>query len=110
MYFHEDIKMKLSTRHSSTGRVITIEADEELDLKSHGVFVDACQLAEQPDHSAIDVDLIKTRNIRGSGVAMLLMLRKLTGWEGSRIRLLNCHPEIRSQLMRSQLGQQFQVM
>ena len=102
--------MKLSTRHTSTGRVISIETDEELDLKSHGVFVDACRLAEQPEHSTIDVDLMRTRSIRGSGVAMLLMLSELTGWKSSRIRLLNCHPDIRNQLMRSQVGQQFQVV
>jgi anti-anti-sigma regulatory factor len=102
--------MKLSTRHTSTGRVITIEADEELDLKSHGLFVDACRLAEPPEHCTIDVDLVCTRSIRSSGVAMLLMLRELTGWERGRIRLLNCHPDIRSQLMRSQLEQHFQVV
>lgn len=102
--------MKLTTRHTSSGRVITIETDEELDLKSHGVFVDACRLAEHAEHSAIDVDLIRTRNIRASGVAMLLMLGELTGWESPRLRLLNCKPDIRNQLLRSQLAQQFQVV
>jgi hypothetical protein len=102
--------MKLSTRHTSTGRVISIETDKELDLKSHGVFVEACRLGEHPEHSRIDVDLMRTRNIRGSGVAMLLMLRELTGWESSRIRLLNCKAEIRNQLMKSTVGQQFQVV
>ncbi len=102
--------MKISSSYSSAGRVISIETDEELDLTSHGVFVDACRLAEYPDCSSIDVNLIKTRNIRASGVAMLLMLRELTGWECSRIRLLNCHPEIRKKLMGSQVGQQLQVV
>lgn len=102
--------MKLSSRYFPTGRVIFIETDEELDLTSHSIFVDACRLAKHPEHSAIDVNLMKTRTIRASGVAMLLMLRKLTGWERSRIRLLNCNPEILKQLMRSRLAQQFQVM
>lgn len=102
--------MKLSTRHTSTGRVITIEADEELDLKSHGVFVDACRLTEQPEHSTIDVDLMRTRTIRASGVAMLLMLRELTGWESPRIRLLNCNLDIRNQLVTSKVGHQFQIV
>jgi HptB-dependent secretion and biofilm anti anti-sigma factor len=101
--------MKLSTNHSSTGRVISIETDEELDLKAHSVFVDACRLAGHPGHSAIDVNLMKTRNMRPSGIAMLLMLRELTGWESSRIRLLNCKPDIRKQLMTSKVAQQFQV-
>jgi hypothetical protein len=106
----EEITMKLSTQHTSTGQVISIETDKELDLKSHSVFVDACRLAEHPEHSRIDVDLMRTRNIRGSGVAMLLMLRELTGWDSSRIRLLNCTAEIRNQLMKSTVGQQFQMV
>jgi hypothetical protein len=102
--------MKLSTIHTSTGNVITIETDEELDLKSHGVFVDACRLARYPDQTHIDVNLGKTRNIRGSGIAMLLMLRELTGWERSRIRLVNCSPEIRGQLSTGNVGKQLQVI
>ena len=42
MNLHEYIKVKLSTRHASTGRVISSETDEELGLESHSVFVDAC--------------------------------------------------------------------
>jgi anti-anti-sigma regulatory factor len=107
---YERTTMKLSTRRASTGRVISIETDEELDLKSHGVFVDACRLSEHPEHSTINVDLVKTRSLRDSGVAMLLMLRELTGPERPRIRLLNCNPDIRNQLLKSKLGQQFQVV
>lgn len=102
--------MKLSSSYFSTGRVISIETDEELDLTSHSVFVDACRLAEYPKHTTINVDLTRTRTIRASGVAMLLMLHKLPGWDGTRIRLLNCNQEIRRQLMTSQVGQQFRVV
>jgi len=102
--------MKLSTSNSTTGRVIAIETDAELDLKAHGIFVDACRLAEYPEHNTIDVDLRRTRTIRASGMAMLLMLRELTGREGPHIRLRNCNPEIRSQLMKSIVSQQLQVM
>jgi hypothetical protein len=102
--------MKLSSSYFPSGRVISIETDEELDLRAHSVFADACRLAECPAHSTIDVDLMRTRTIRASGVAMLLMLRKLTGWERGRIRLLNCNPEIRKQLLTSQVGQQFQMV
>jgi hypothetical protein len=102
--------MKLTTSHTSIGRVISIETDEELDLKSHGVFVDACRLAGHPEQSTIDVNLMKTRKIRGSGVDMLLMLRELTGFESNRIRLINCNPEIRNQLITSKVGQHFQVV
>jgi hypothetical protein len=66
--------------------------------------------AEYREHGTIDVNLRRTRTIRTSGMAMLLMLQRLTGWESSRIRLLNCNPEIRKQLKRSPVGQQFQVV
>ena len=102
--------MKLSTSNSSTGKVISIETDQELDLKAHGVFVDACRLAEHPEHNTIDVDLRKTRKIRTSGMAMLLMLRELTDREGPHIRLRNCNPDIRKQLMKSIVSQQLQVV
>ena len=102
--------MKLSTRNSANGRVISIEADAELDLKAHGVFVDACRRAEYPEHNTIDVDLRRTRKIRASGMAMLLMLRELTGREGPRIRVRNSNPDIRKQLMKSIVSQQLQVV
>ena len=102
--------MKLSTSHTSIGRVITIDTDEELDLQSHGVFVDACKLAEHSEQSTIDVNLMKTRNIRCSGLAMLLMLRELTDSEINRIRLVNYNSDIRNQLMTSKVGQEFQLV
>jgi len=102
--------MKLTTSHTSIGRVISIETDEELDLKSQGVFVDACRLAEDSEHNIIDVDLRRTQKIRASGVAMLLMLRELTGWEAPRIRLRNSNPDIRKQLMKSIVSQQLQIV
>ncbi|MGB7930821.1 MAG: hypothetical protein WCH04_01115 [Gammaproteobacteria bacterium] len=102
--------MKLSTNHTSIGRVITIEVDEVLDLQSHGIFVDACKLAEHHDQNTIDVNLRNTRNIRDSGLAMLLMLREITGCESDSIRLVNFSPEIRGQLITSKVGKQFHIV
>ena len=101
--------MKLSTIHTSHGRVISIETDEHLDLRAEGVFRHACQLAEDPDLGAIEVNLEKTRRIRGSGVAMLNMLRERTSLEKNPIRLVNCSPEIRRQLLTCNVGRQFHV-
>jgi len=53
---------------------------------------------------------MKTRKIRGSGVDMLLMLHELTCCESNRIRLINCNPDIRNQLITSKVGQHFQVV
>jgi anti-anti-sigma regulatory factor len=101
--------MKLATMHTSTGSVITIETDEELDLRSHGVFVHACKLAEHPDAKLIEVNLGKTRSIRDSGLAMLLMLCEQTGWESDRVRVINCSPEIRRRLVANSTVTRFSI-
>ena len=103
--------MKLATKHTPVGAVITIEIDENLDLTSNGVFVDASRLAEHAGVGSIEVDLAKTRTMRDSGLAMLLMLNKLTDRNRNRnpIRLVNCSPQIRSRLAASSLATQFRI-
>lgn len=101
--------MKLATIHTPVGKVIIIETDETLDLTSNGVFLDASRLAEHPDISSIEVDLAKTLTIRDSGLAMLLMLRKLTDSNRNRIRLVNCGSLIRSRLATINMARQFQI-
>jgi anti-anti-sigma regulatory factor len=101
--------MKLATKHTPIGKVISIETDENLDLTSNGVFVDASRLAEHADVRSIEVDLGKTRTMRDSGLAMLLMLSKLTDRNRNPIRLVNCRPEIRRRLTASSVAAQFQI-
>jgi hypothetical protein len=96
--------MKLSTIHTPLGTVIRIETDESLDLRAQAVFQRACRLAEHPDLHIIEVNLGKTRDIRGSGVAMLKMLRERTDPDRHLIRLVNCRPEIRQQLVTCSVG------
>ena len=57
----------------------------------------------------IAVDLAHTRQIRDSGLAMLLMLHRRAGLPRGQIRLLNCRPEVRSRLRESGLGGHFAV-
>jgi anti-anti-sigma regulatory factor len=102
--------MKLSSMYTLLGRVVTIEADEDLDLRSHGTFLYACRLAQDADLWAIEVNLRKTRTVRDSGLAMLLMLRRRIGPEGNRIRLVNSNPDIRSRLLSSGVGAKFQIV
>ena len=102
--------MKLSTIRTTLGTVISIETDESLDLRAQGVFQRACRLAEQPDLNSIEVNLGNTRNLRGSGVALLKMLCEHTTPDKHHIRLVNCRPEIRHQLVSSSMGKHFQVM
>jgi ABC-type transporter Mla MlaB component len=101
--------MKLAAVNTTDGRVIRIEADEHLDLSVHGVFVHACKLAEYPNLRAIEVNLGRTRHIRDSGLAMLLMLREGAGHFGKNIKLFNCSPEIRNRLQESRVLTGFQI-
>jgi anti-anti-sigma regulatory factor len=102
--------MKLADMSTSDGRVIIIETDERLDLCAHGVFVQACKLAEYPNIRAILVNLGKTRHILDSGLAMLLMLRDHVGHFGQCIKLFNCSPEIRNRLLESHVMTAFQIV
>ena len=101
--------MKLATKHTPVGAVITIEIDENLDLTSHGVFSDASRLAGHADVRSIEVDLGKTRTVRDSGLAMLLMLSKLTDHNRNPIRLINCRPEISNRLTASGEATRFRI-
>ena len=101
--------MKIAILHTSIGMVISIETDKNLDLTSNGVFVHASRLAKHGNVKSIEVNLGKTRPIRDSGLAMLLMLRELTEAQRNRIRLVNCSPDIRDVLTASRVGVQFQV-
>lgn len=102
--------MKLATINTSDGRVILIETDRRLDLSVHGVFVQACKLAEYPNLRGIEVNLGKTRKILDSGLAMLLMMRDHIGHFGHNIKLYNCTPEIRSRLLESRVMTEFRIV
>lgn len=102
--------MKLSALQTPAGRLIRTEADEVLDLRADGMLEDACRLAAYPDLSAIEVNLGRTRHIRGSGVKMLLMLHRRGSGLSKRVRLVNCREQIRRQLMESSVAGEFQVV
>ena len=94
---------------SADGRVISIEVDERLDLSLHSTIVQACELAATPGLRAIEVNVGKTRYIQDSGLAMLLMLRQCAGRLKNRIRVVNCSPEMKAQLMARSMHMQFRL-
>jgi anti-anti-sigma regulatory factor len=93
----------------SPGQPMTIEANEELDLRSTRVFAYACTLARTLGRCGVRVDLGRTRDIRGSGLALLVMLRQRLGGSSHAVRLVNCSPELRRVLAESSVGMQFQL-
>jgi hypothetical protein len=77
------------------GRVIAIDVDESLDLRVHSLFVQACELVAGSESGAIEVNVANTRQVRDSGLAMLMMLGQRAAGLAGGVRLVNCAPELR---------------
>ena len=90
-------------------RTIKISADECLDWKSYNLFYETAFKCCHRLIKKMEIDLCKTRIIRRSGLAMLLMLIKESGLSSEAIALVNCKPEIRSQLANCSFSRRFQL-
>jgi anti-anti-sigma regulatory factor len=66
-------------------------------------------LAGMPGRGGVRVALGRTPGIRGSGLALLLMLRQRLGGSGHAVRLVNCNPQVRRVLAESSIAMQFQL-
>ena len=100
--------MSMATTNVASGNVITIETGIVLDLQAFKAVLSASRFAETSDATAIDVNLAKTLHIRDSGVAMLLLLRKLTRWT-CPVRLINWDPVIHHRLTTILIGTKIQI-
>jgi anti-anti-sigma regulatory factor len=95
----------VSTITTPAGKVIAIRLDESLDVRVHRLFVKACELAAADgSRASIEVNCAETRTVRDSGLAMLMMLRETTGRRGVSMQLVNCSPQLKSQLLAARLG------
>ena len=90
-------------------RMLRIEADEYLDWRSYHIFYEAAFRCSHRLIKAMEIDLSKTRVITRSGLSMLLMLIKESGLSSDAIVLMNCQPEIRSQLASCSFSRRFQL-
>ncbi len=82
---------------------VMIQADEILDRSARDAFIKAGRQANQSDVQAIIVDLAATRWIRASGVGMLLMLSGMGKRLNFQVLLVNCNPQVKSELASSRL-------
>jgi len=79
-------------------RTLKVRTDECLDWRSYDLFDAAALNCSQRSIRNMQIDLRHTRSIRHSGLTMLLQLIKQSGLPGDNIAIVNCRPEIRSQL------------
>lgn len=102
--------MQLKITFSGTCRTLKIWACENLDLRLHSAFTNAALVAGYSLVDDIEIDLAHTRTIRDSGLALLMMLRRKSGRQCERIRLVNCPAELQARLSRDNLVGQFQIV
>jgi anti-anti-sigma regulatory factor len=79
---------------------IIISVGEDLDLRLRDTFLRAVGCAQRNVASRIVVDLSKTRRIFDSGLAMLMLLNERSWRLSSKIRIINCRPELKHRLAR----------
>lgn len=102
-HIEEKLMEKTTKSHRDSDGKITIQARKSLDCSAHSTFTQACRSAEKNPTQAIVVDLNATRNIRASGLGMLLMLRNEAKALDVEMSFENCNPDIKSQLHSSRL-------
>ncbi len=96
--------MQIKTTENGEGRTVKIRTDERLDCKIHSILSQVAILANSPWIENIEIDLQDTSIIRDSGLSMLAMLCKKSGLSRNHIGVVNCHPELRTQLIKSKLS------
>ena len=90
-------------------RLLKIRADECLDWRSFPLFDKIANNCSHQPVSKMEIDLCKTRAIKRSGLTVLLMMIKESGLSRDEIALVNCRPEIRSQLSSCNFSSRFHL-
>ena len=95
--------MKIVTADIGNGDTIKIRMGKSLDLRALSMVTRVCNLVKYPQVRHVVIDLKNTRHIRGSGLAMLILLRQRTGKLVRHITIVNCRPELKNRLSVSSL-------
>ena len=98
--------IKLKTGKTQT---LKVRADECLDWRSYPLFDEAALNCSHRAIRKMQIDLRNTRSIKRSGLMMLLQLIKQSGLPGDNIAIVNCRPEIRSQLAGCSFSNRFRL-
>jgi anti-anti-sigma regulatory factor len=101
--------MQIVTSDNGNDDTINIRTGESLDLSACNVITHVCNLARYRRIRFVVIDLGNTRNIRDSGLAMLILLRQRVGKMVRQITIVNCRPELKSRLSASALTTTFRI-
>ena len=99
--------MPVTSELSSDGQQLTIFISGRFDFASHQDFRAAYE--GMGSEQRYVVDLRGTHYLDSSALGMLLLLRDHAGSERSRIRLINCHPDVSKILAISNFDKLFQI-
>ena len=103
--------MKINIEKTTSGDVICVSVDEQLDMTAYQAFGEAAELAvNNYSSSAIVVDLGKTQRVFDSGRAMLLSLYQRAGRLKHHIYLTNINPDIKYKLAQGKFSSLFHIV
>lgn len=88
--------MSIACSKSSDGRVLTMHLPREFDFHAHKDFREA-QLNSKGVTDFI-LDFSQTTHMDSSALGMLLLMREETSKTRSRIKLINCHQNVKALL------------
>ncbi len=100
--------MAVSTRPGPDGASVTIAISGRFDFGQQADFRRAYETEATPDKTVV-IDLGKVDYVDSSALGMMLVLREHMNNDGSKIRIINCRPEIRSILTISNFEKLFTV-
>lgn len=101
--------MAVITRQSAEGQEVIITLSERFDFTLHKEFRQAYESVKSPRARYI-VDLHDTVYMDSSALGMLLLLREYAGGDTADIRIVHCHPSIRTILTIANFHQLFTIV
>ncbi len=100
--------MPVSSALTDDGQRVKINVSGRFDFTSHQDFRKAYEQLEV-NQGSYELDLGQTEYMDSSALGMLLMLREHAGGDTAKIRISNCHDEIRTVLAIANFHQLFQI-
>lgn len=100
--------MPVTSSQSPDGRTVTIAINGRFDFGQHQDFRKAYEGKAKAGQSVV-IDFARVDYVDSSALGMMLVLREHMGNDASKIRIVNCKPEIRSILSISNFEKLFTV-
>jgi anti-anti-sigma factor len=100
--------MSILSSASPDGKELTIRIKGRFDFSTHQDFRSAYESPSSSPDSYV-VDLREATYLDSSALGMLLLLRDHAGGDGSRVRIINCNPDVKKILAISNFEQLFTI-